>query len=350
MNKYNGLLSEIANKYCIYKGAHETDNDWKVRLVYSICGMMAYASLWDEDEEEPISIVRLKRRARSMLASYKLMYPEISGSLPCVSEDLEVEIAEQFLHAGVVYHRPNRIAPAIKREELSDNILFQRGIALDDISCVSGIGFYSKQNGIARFDEVKTMFGLEHGTLQMLWETTLSAASWAADLSFDSDTEYLRLQPPFSQGYWVNKPDTNGTISILRTGMKGLQLYYLYRYSGSTIEVSPLPQWQVESYNYRTLACACLLSHGTLPSIEYFEDGAIIHIHINYLLPPHELGFLKLYSWPEKCISLPSDFRRKLSTDVFIAIKNVLSAEGYIFKGGVFDDTRSKFCSSAVAD
>lgn len=82
MNKYNGLLSSVAHKYHICKGARETENDWKTRLVYSICGMMAYASLWDDSEEEPISIVHLKRKVRSMLANYKSMYPELSGSLP----------------------------------------------------------------------------------------------------------------------------------------------------------------------------------------------------------------------------------------------------------------------------
>ena len=55
---------------------------------------------------------------------------------------------------------------------------------------------------------------------------------------------------------------------------------------------------------------------------------------MNYLLPPRELNLLKLYSWPETCTSLPCDFRRKLSTEVFTAIKNILSDEGYEFKGG----------------
>lgn len=109
---------------------------------------------------------------------------------------------------------------------------------------------------------------------------------------------------------------------------------YLYRYYGTTMEVSPLPQWQVEFYNYRSLACACLSTYGTLPPIEYFEDGALVHVHMNYLLPPRELEFLKLYSWPEICTSLPCNFRRKLSIEVFTAIKNVLSDEGYEFKGG----------------
>jgi hypothetical protein len=335
MNKYNGLLSAVANQYHIRKGTQETENDWKTRLVYSICGMMAYASLWDDSEEELISIVHLKRKVRVMLANYKSMYPELSGSLPHASEEFEGEIANQFLSMGVVYHRPNRIAPSMKHEELFGDILFQRGIALDSISHVSGIGFYSKQDGVTSSDRVRTMFGLEQENLQTLWYTALSVVSWEANPSFEQSTEYLRLKPPFSQGYWVNKPDMTGTVSILRTGMKGSQLYYLYRYSGTTIEVSPLPQWQVESYNYRTLSCACLSTYGTLPPIEYFEDGALVHIHIQYLLPPHELEFLKLYSWPENCTSLPCNFRRKLSTEVFTAIKNVLSDEGYEFKGGM---------------
>ena len=77
MNKYNGLLSSVAHKYHICKGARETENEWKTRLVYSICGMMAYASLWDDSEEGTISIVHLKRKVRSMLANYKSMYPEL---------------------------------------------------------------------------------------------------------------------------------------------------------------------------------------------------------------------------------------------------------------------------------
>lgn len=335
MNKYNGLLSSVAHKHHICKGARETENEWKTRLVYSICGMMAYASLWDDSEEDTISIVHLKRKVRSMLANYKSMYPELSGSLPYVSEELEDEIADQFLSTGVVYHRPNRIVPSMKHEEPFGDILFQRGIALDSISCVSGIGFYSKQYGAKNTDKIKAMFGLGQENLQTLWRITLSAASWKSDLSFEQNTEYLRLKPPFSQGYWVNKPDTTGTVSILRTGMKGSQLYYLYRYYGTTMEVSPLPQWQVEFYNYRSLACACLSTYGTLPPIEYFEDGVLVHVHMNYLLPPRELEFLKLYSWPEICTSLPCNFKRKISIEVFAAIKNVLSDEGYEFKGGI---------------
>lgn len=334
MNKYNGLLSKVSRQYNILRGYQETEDEWKTRLVYSICGMMSYASLWD-DTEEPVSIVHLKRRVRSMLGSYKSLYPELSETLPCASEELEEEITSQFVKAGVVYHRPDRIVPSKNHEEQFGKILFQRGIALNNISCVSGIGFYSKQYDGSSLSNIKTMFGLEQENLQTLWQNTLSAAAWESVSSFQFDTEYLRLKPPFSRGYWVNDPDKTGTISILRTGMKGSQLYYLYRYVDAALEVSPLPQWQVENQNYRTLACACLSTHKTLPPIEYSKDGALVHIHMNYLLPPHELNFLKLYSWPKTCISLPCNFRRKISIEVFTAIKEILSDEGYTFKGGV---------------
>ena len=138
MDKYNGLLSKVSRQYHILRGTQETENEWKARLVYSTCGMMAYACLWD-DTEDPVSIVHLKRRIRGMLANYKLMYPELSDSLPYVPEELEDEIKNQFLNTGVIYHCPNRIAPSIKHEELFNGILFQRGIALDNISCVSGM-------------------------------------------------------------------------------------------------------------------------------------------------------------------------------------------------------------------
>ncbi len=332
MNKYNGLLSSIGHKYHICKGTKETENEWKVRLIYSICGMMAYASLWDDEEDEPVSIVHLKRKVRVMLANYKSLYPEISSNLTITSEELEDEISDLFLSTGMVYHRPNRIAPSMRRDESFGDIVFQRGIALDSISCVSGIGFYVLHERISNSRAVNEMFGLEREPLQAMWMSTLSSAAWKTELSFDQNTEFLRLIPPFSQGYWVNKPDTTGTVSILRTGMKGSQLYFLYRYSNTTIEVSPLPQWQVESYKYRSLACACLLTYGTLPPIEYTEDGSLIHIRMNYLLPPPELAFLKLYSWPEICTSFPCNFRRKLSKEVFISIMNILSNEGYLFK------------------
>lgn len=333
MNKYNRLLLTVSQQYHIPKGQRETELEWKVRLIYSICGMMAYASLWDYSEE-PISIIRLKRRIQRTFDNYKSMYPELTENLPSDSKNLENEISSQFLNTGVVYHCPNRIAPSIKHEEQFNDIVFQRGIALDSISYVSGLGFYSKEKGSSIINNIKMMYGLEQENLKTLWNRTLSAARWESNPFFSNNTEYLRLKPPFYNGYWLSEPDYTGSVSILRTGIKGLYTYYLYRYIGTTLQVSQLPSWQVDSYNYRTLACACLSKYGTLPPIEFFEDGELVNIHMNYLLPPHELDFLKLYSWPEALTTSDWSFNRKMSKEVFHVTKKVLYDSGYNFEGG----------------
>lgn len=343
MDKFNGLLSKISKQYHILQGNTEPELKWKARLVYSICGMMAYASLWD-DTDESVSLVHLRKRIRSILHSYKSLYSELSGTFPSDSESLENEIIHQFLCTGVVYHSPRRIVASRKHEEHFGEILFQRGIALDAIHCVSGIGFYTKKDGGLDINRIKAMFGLEREHLQTVWQNTISSTSWKSNSLFDLRVEYLRIKPPFNQGYWEASPNKTGAISILRAGMEGTELYYLYRYVKGVLEISPLPQWQVEHHNYRALACALLSNHKTLPPIEYIEDGSLVHIRMKYLLPPRELVFLKLYSWPESYAKLPCNFKRILSTEVFISIKKILSDAGYEFKEGKPDAQWSKLC------
>ena len=45
MKKYNGLLAEIAREFHIEQGEAESMERWKARIVYSLLGRMAYASL-----------------------------------------------------------------------------------------------------------------------------------------------------------------------------------------------------------------------------------------------------------------------------------------------------------------
>ncbi len=341
MDKYNRLLTVISQKYNIPKGRTEFENDWKIRIIYSICGMMAYTSLWDNGEEkqpdntreEQISIVHLKKRVRDILLAYGEMYPEVSERLP-TPEALGEELLKIFSKAGIVYHCSNRVVPSVRREEFVGGICFQRGILPDDIECVSGVGFYSIQNGSHHVGgDGRWMFRLEEPDLLSLWKATQSDASWESGSAFDSTTEYLRMWPPFSHKYWINKPDITGHVSILRTGMKGSQLYYLYKYIEGHMEVSQLPQWQVKKSNYLTLANACLSTYEALPPIEYIDDGDLVYVYLNYLLPPRELDFLILYSWPTKYTDSPSwNFKRQCSSMVFNVIRNILTEKGYSFK------------------
>lgn len=344
MNKYRELLLTIAQQYHIGKGNNEKETDWKARVIYSICGMMAYASLFDdEDIKNTVSIFHLKERVRQILVDYKALYPEAAGKLPHEPEAFAKEIESLFLDTGMAYHMPNRIAPPMKREAQFHTILFQRGIAIDEISHVSGCGFYSVQQYAASHEDshaLCSMFCLEQGHLLSVWQQTVAAASWESLPASDSSSEYLRLRPPFSSGYWKSTPDKTDDVSLLRVGLKGAQIYYLYRYTGAGIEVSPLPGWQVKDGQYRSLACACLASLGTLPPISYQQDGTLVHLQQDYLLPPRELAFLRLYSWPEECAAF-SQFKRKLSLEVFVAMKQLLSERGYTFsQGGIVSNAK----------
>lgn len=349
MNEYEGLLESAANKYHILRGTEESEVNWKSRVIYSICGLMAYASLWDD--EGNVSIVHLKIRVRRILKDYKALFPDFADSLPMTTEDpltvernsrlntLEDEIYDQFLDAGIVYHQRYHVIPSMKHEEILDHVCFQRGIGIDNISCVSGLGFYSIQERLPSSPDkaeciknVKDMFGLPQDNLKTVWENTLSSAAWKWAPLMYFTPEYLRLGQPFRNGYWINTPHRDGRISILRSKTMEPQSYHLYRYTSKGLEVSPLPEWQVESHNYRALSCALLASSGKLPSIRYSIDGSLVHVHLEYLLPPRELNFLRLYSWPETCRVLPNNFNRILTKDVFDAIRNVLTDEGYHFR------------------
>lgn len=345
MDKYNGLIWKISQQYNIKKGKHERDKRWKARIVYSICGLMAYASLWDGDEKgEGVSIIHVKKRIYETFCNYRSLYPEIITCLPVAFKKLDDEIVDLFCCTGIVYHSPNRIYPSMKRSENFRGIKFQRGISVEEIENVSGLGFYSNtpdKKSLDDLSKIRRMFRLEKNTLQDIWKHAISTNTWHYDQTITSqeNVEYIRLHPPFYSGYWTKEPDISGAVSILRAGTNGSQEYYLYRYAETGLEISPLHHWKVDGKKYRELSNACLVYHEELPPIEYCEDGEVVYVDIGYLPPLPEHNFLKLYSWPI------SDFRRVFSLQIFTIIKSILSDEGYIFKKGGYDENWCKFYS-----
>ena len=58
MNRENDLISIMAGRYQIERGTTEPVEQWQMRVIYSVLGQMAYASLWDKTEDDqPISVV-----------------------------------------------------------------------------------------------------------------------------------------------------------------------------------------------------------------------------------------------------------------------------------------------------
>lgn len=86
MTLQNNLIPIIAKAYRIERGTTEPVEQWRMRVIYSMLGQMAYASLWDvEENEQPVSVVHFKSRMKKLIESYCdiFEYDCITG-VPCL--------------------------------------------------------------------------------------------------------------------------------------------------------------------------------------------------------------------------------------------------------------------------
>lgn len=330
MNKYNGLLQSIASELAIYKGDQESESQWKCRIIYSVLGRMACASVRDKTEDgTPISVAYVKQRMRDVFSSYKTMYPELIYEIGD-GETLIEEIYQCLERTGQFYHSPYHVIPAKPSSSMCGHMLATRGFSLSVAQYVSGLGTYCFNTMLAPSTDVINMFQLSKATLQEQWKLLNQRVQWQS-LHDKTQMEFLKMKTPFSKGYWEKQPQDNAT-SLCRTIDPTGRLYYLYRYQDQQLLVSPLPTWMVERRQYLLIANACLKSIGTLPVTNYSIDGKLVRIHLNYLWDCESLDLLKLYSWPRTMLSVPSDFNRVMTTSVFFAVKPIYEAIGYEFR------------------
>lgn len=348
MNKYHGLMRTIAKEYHIERGNQESDERWKARVVYSLLGRMACASLSDSLEEdemtseggESISITHFNRRMESTLEHYLTLYPEISTLFPGNSFEkkrMYTDIYDTFTKSGCIYHKNREILSAAPCAAVQSSIRFERGMPLDKHPYISGLGTYfpieySPGEGKV-YSSVQEMFCLQDSTLSEFWADLVSTADWHP-LHTGTDMEYLPHQSPFYS--WRKMPRKESFISVSRVGQPDGYLYYLYQIRDDGMLGSQLPQWLVNdpfygSGSHRTVTNACLAANSHLPIIQYKIDGPIVQVTFQYLPSPAELFWIKQYSWPMSFSHFPNDFRRIFSLEVFNATKTVLEQIGYPF-------------------
>lgn len=330
MEKYNNLLSRIAERYGIERGSTDPLETWKSRLIYSVAGQMGLASLWDASEDGAVSIVHMKRRMTDILEVYCSIFPEVRHLFSQNLSEISAEIYDVFIQTGMIYHRSEHVARTIPFEAVADDIRLCRGYLPGTKGYLSGLGMYSENKSGKDGKTVPEMFCLADNALGDRWKQIISDVQW---ISYEDDikTEYLLMERPYTRGYWTDQPYHDGRISILRTMQIGTRRYFLYRVDNGKVIVHPLPEWQTRDYGYRAISNACLAANGTLPAIKTQSDGVIVHISFEYLPPPAELNFVKLYSWPESMYSQPCNFRRVCSQRVFRVIQSLLSQQGYEF-------------------
>ena len=332
MKQYNGLLTQIALELDIKTHSLESELDYKSRIIYSALGAIGYASLLDcQEDTDANSIVHFKRRIRDALWSYIDLYPALRSVFTCDWESICNELYDIFIATGQVYHTPNWLSLAAPCCSQNNDLTFIRGASPDYFCSFSGIGRYTKHS-TSTFPAVSVneMFALPSQSLSEQWTAVLRNCKWAK-LRDEAIVEYHRLTPPFHRGYWTNIPQKKNSITLARTGLPGSRIYYLCQIDNGQQVFSQLPSWLTDDYGYRTISTCCLHTAGTLPPINYQINGELVTLHFSYLLPPPELNFMRLYSWPTSYAEFPHNFHRTMDLSVFTAFQSILEAIGYQF-------------------
>lgn len=325
------LEKEIAQSFNLKKGLSENEGSLVKRIIYSLIARNAYASLWDIQEDDP-SITHFKNRATEVYKALKSIYPEYLNTLNEIDIQSLLEYTYQlYLKSGQFYHSPNRIKYSKKLITKLDGVSLVRSpLPYDDVY-MSGAGYYIGwgENSNASLYE---LFDISPNKLSEFY-SFFTNMKREENLQFEGKIQYLRLNSPFSKGYWKYVPDTDGRISLLKIGYPGSELYYFYEYDGEKLMTRKLPDWRVKNKGYLDIACAILHHNKTLLPILYEVDGELVHIKLQYLLPPKLQLFFELYSWPYSFVG-NSKFNRVMNIGVFNIFKSLLEELEFEFKEG----------------
>lgn len=333
MNRYNNLLTHIAEQFNIWKGSAEEEIDWKCRLIYSVCGLMGYASSWDSTLQEYPSIEHFKSRVKSVFDSYISLYPEVQFKF-CAPNVLADEIYDIYISSGAIYHLDHHIRPPSMKCCQVDDVTLTRGCPIDNIGFVSGLGTYQHDDiPFASGEDFFEMYQINTMSLSERWVSELDEAKWEI-LENPSGAEYLKMD--FSKRnpqYWLDTPDEKASDSLMRIKTETGTMYYQYKFEGDRLYGRRLSEWKTANNGIRNYSNACLAAHNSLPSISYTEYGNLVRFKPGYLFPPIENSFVRLYSWPTDYITINSPFQaRTCSPEVFHVIYKALSSIGYTFE------------------
>ena len=239
----NDLLNTISKQLNIPK---TNDSEWICQIVYSVAGKMALASLWDHTEDQSsISIQHFKNRMAQIFDAYEGIFPHISHFLPDDKSNLLEEIYSIYLRTGFLYHSAYKIAPAVSAQANCENLTLYRNTSPDNSFFMSGLGFYYPQK-LSSDSTVVDMFGLQLQSFENYLTELLDQNEWEP-VEWPDNTEFLRLEPPFSRGYWQQVPDKSHRVSLARYGEPN-KLFVFYRYHDGHYQQKPIPEWRIRDW------------------------------------------------------------------------------------------------------
>ena len=323
-------LKKIAYDIKVIQDPEESDDDWKRRVIYSVCGRMALASLWDCANGETVSVQHLKNRCKEILGAFETVYPECISLSNYGEHDLEIVncIYNLYLSNGQFYHKSNRLAPSKKIRKTIGGVSLIKGLYATDSCRMSGIGPYLVDtNGDSGVDSL----GFCHPESTLLLDTLINNAYWH-ELQIDNQHySFLRTKPPFTRGYWMNSPDREGGITMSCYGEdgSGQKQYYLTKVAGGKRWIADLPTWISENRMHVYLTTEILKRYGTLPPIIVKLHETMAEIEIPYRLPPEEETFVKVYSWPQRYNGQEHSFTRIIASELLSLMKRLFAQIGF---------------------
>lgn len=265
-------------------------------------------------------------------------------------EDLISEILDIYIQTGSFYKRNYYLAPAKRRSiTMSENISLERGVFpgefLERLLSVSGLGYWQSGTFSANPDNnFETLFDLQNVSYELYYQHLESRFEQEAKICKElyDDSKYLRTEPD-SQiwgTYWMPsfRPREDGLL-LGRYGYAGKERYYLFRREGKSYAVLDLSEFETNpifrrprngSREYIRIACAILAHRGVLPNVHAKIGTGTVEIKFGYLLPPSELSFLKLYSWPSKGFkTVGQNYNRRIAKELYPPFRDYLKKLGY---------------------
>ena len=331
MTSADELVLQASRDLGINRSKNEDEVSWQMRVVYTAIGRQAFASLWDDDaNSHNVSITHFKRKIKSLLDAWKDILPKAARDFTIDPDEFADELYQIYENSGSIWHSPNRLSPSDEKRICRGQLRLVRSAKLNSSVQFSGLGgFVLEKDG--DLYENYSLFGWDDHTLEELFIHEVKNRK-LRKMEGEYDAQYLRIEPPFSRGYWKLDSEKVGVTSLMRIGQPGNYTYYLYQNTENGIEVHQFQRWKTEGHNYRNISVPILYKKGTLPEIEYAINDNLVTVKQKYLLPPAELNYLILYSWPTTYRIAGANFERIMCKSVFDDFKEILERKGFKFK------------------
>ncbi len=330
---YDDLMPKISREFDIKKSERETETDWIIRVLYSLCGKMALNSLLDTVEDDKVTINHFKNRIIEIINAYTDLFD--SDLLNFRFEDWPEFIDNHYLSNGCFYHRAYSLTSCIRKTSKSEYVTFLRGASFGEKVFLSGLGQYKLADKNDANSTIPEMFKLSNPVPTDNLDFLISKALWVP-VSKGSRYEFLNYNRDVNKHYWKDTNSKNDEISLMRT-VNVPHAYYLYENIDGKMFCSLLPEWMVKDYGYISISLGIMLKKGLQPLIEVDDWGPVLSLKLDYLLPPSEQKFMELYSWPAFNNINVNDFSNKtnriIDKRVFSAMKPWIEKVGFSIKG-----------------